>query len=339
MKIITVIGSGTWGGALAIHLAKKGHIVYLCSTNENKAEIIRMHREIPNLPGIKLDNNIIVTSDMETAVKKAEVVVLAVASIYTRSVARKLSPFVEKDKIILEVAKGFEEDTLLTLEDVIREEIPQAKVAILSGPNHAEEVSRGIPTSCVIGTKKKSDAEYLQSIFNSDMFKVYINPDVLGIAIGGAVKNVIALAAGIADGLGYGDNTKATLITRGIAEISRLGTAMGANVMTFAGLSGIGDLIATCASMHSRNRRAGIFIGQGKTTQEAMDEVGMVVEGVYAARSTLNAAKKYGVEMPIVNEVNCILFNKKTAKQAMSDLMLRDNIIEISNIPWPEEDR
>lgn len=339
MKIITVIGSGTWGGALAIHLAKKGHIVYLCSTNENKAEIIRMHREIPNLPGIKLDNNIIVTSDMETAVKKAEVVVLAVASIYTRSVARKLSPFVEKDKIILEVAKGFEEDTLLTLEDVIREEIPQAKVAILSGPNHAEEVSRGIPTSCVIGTKKKSDAEYLQSIFNSDMFKVYINPDVLGIAIGGAVKNVIAIAAGIADGLGYGDNTKATLITRGIAEISRLGTAMGANVMTFAGLSGIGDLIATCASMHSRNRRAGIFIGQGKTTQEAMDEVGMVVEGVYAARSTLNAAKKYGVEMPIVNEVNCILFNEKTAKQAMSDLMLRDNIIEISNIPWPEEDR
>lgn len=322
-----------------MHLAKKGHIVYLCSTNENKAEIIRMHREIPNLPGIKLDNNIIVTSDMETAVKKAEVVVLAVASIYTRSVARKLSPFVEKDKIILEVAKGFEEDTLLTLEDVIREEIPQAKVAILSGPNHAEEVSRGIPTSCVIGTKKKSDAEYLQSIFNSDMFKVYINPDVLGIAIGGAVKNVIALAAGIADGLGYGDNTKATLITRGIAEISRLGTAMGANVMTFAGLSGIGDLIATCASMHSRNRRAGIFIGQGKTTQEAMDEVGMVVEGVYAARSTLKAANKYGVEMPIVNEVNCILFNEKTAKQAMSDLMLRDNIIEISNIPWPEEDR
>jgi glycerol-3-phosphate dehydrogenase (NAD(P)+) len=211
---------------------------------------------------------------------------------------------------------------------VVEDEIPQATVAVLSGPSHAEEVGRGIPTTCVVGTKHKKDAEYLQNIFMSDVFRVYISPDVLGICIGGSLKNVIALAAGMADGLGYGDNTKAALITRGITEIARLGIAMGAQLTTFTGLSGIGDLIVTCASMHSRNRRAGILIGQGYTKDEAMKEVNMVVEGVFSAKAALSLANKYNVDMPIVYQVNEILFDNKKPDQAVRDLMLRDKRIE-----------
>ena len=210
-------------------------------------------------------------------------------------------------------------------------------VAVLSGPSHAEEVGRGIPTTCVIGTHKKKDAEYLQNIFMSDVFRVYTSPDMLGICIGGALKNVIALAAGIADGLGYGDNTKAALITRGIAEIARLGIAMGADAITFTGLSGIGDLIVTCASMHSRNRRAGILIGKGYTKDEAMKEVQMVVEGVFSAKAALQLAKKYNVEMPIVEQVNEVLFDDKSPADAVRELMLRDKKIEgNNNIEWKE---
>ena len=230
--------------------------------------------------------------------------------------------------------KGIEEHTLKTLCEVTKDEVPQATMAVLSGPSHAEEVGRGIPTTCVIGTAKKSDAEYLQNIFMSNVFRVYISPDVLGICIGGALKNVIALAAGIADGLGYGDNTKAALITRGIAEITRLGLAMGADFATFSGLSGIGDLIVTCASMHSRNRRAGILIGKGYTTKEAMDEVQMVVEGVYAAKAAKKLAEKYNVEMPIVEQVNQVLFDGKSPADGVKDLMLRDKKIEAGNVEW-----
>lgn len=203
--------------------------------------------------------------------------------------------------------RELKEHTLLTLCQIVEEEIPQAKVAVLSGPSHAEEVSRGIPTTCVIGAHEKNTAEYLQNIFMSDVFRVYTSPDMLGICIGGALKNVIALAAGIADGLGYGDNTKAALITRGNAEITRLGVAMGANPHTFSGLSGIGDLIVTCASMHSRNRRAGILIGKGYTKDQAMEEVQMVVEGVFSAKAALELSKKYNIEMPIVEQVNKVL--------------------------------
>ena len=213
-------------------------------------------------------------------------------------------------------------------------EIPQAKVAVLSGPSHAEEVSRGIPTTCVIGAHEKNTAEYLQNIFMSDVFRVYTSPDMLGICIGGALKNVIALAAGIADGLGYGDNTKAALITRGNAEITRLGVAMGANPHTFSGLSGIGDLIVTCASMHSRNRRAGILIGKGYTKDQAMEEVQMVVEGVFSAKAALELSKKYNIEMPIVEQVNKVLFEDKPAAEAVKELMLRDKKIEIDNSEW-----
>ena len=207
-------------------------------------------------------------------------------------------------------------------------------MAVLSGPSHAEEVSRGIPTTCVAGAHRKKVADYIQSVFMSPVFRVYTSPDMLGIEVGAALKNVIALAAGIADGLGYGDNTKAALITRGIAELTRLGVRMGGKEQTFVGLSGIGDLIVTCASMHSRNRRAGILIGKGYTMEEAMNEVQMVVEGVYSAKAGMKLAEAYGIDMPIVEQVNQVLFDGKPAKEAVNDLMLRDRRIESSGLPW-----
>ena len=225
----------------------------------------------------------------------------------------------------------------MTLSEQIHQEIPQADVAVLSGPSHAEEVGRKLPTTCVIGAKTKKTAEYLQSMFNSRVFRVYTSPDILGIELGGALKNVIALAAGIADGLGYGDNTKAALITRGIAEIARLGIKMGGKLETFTGLTGIGDLIVTCASVHSRNRKAGYLMGQGKSMQEAMDEVNMVVEGVYSAKAAASLAKKYDVPMPIVEEINRILFEGKDPKKAVDDLMLRESKIENSSLLWEKE--
>lgn len=220
------------------------------------------------------------------------------------------------------------------MSQVIEEELPEAEVAVLSGPSHAEEVSRGIPTTCVAGAHRKKVADYIQSVFMSPVFRVYTSPDMLGIEVGAALKNVIALAAGIADGLGYGDNTKAALITRGIAELTRLGVRMGGKEQTFVGLSGIGDLIVTCASMHSRNRRAGILIGKGYTMEEAMNEVQMVVEGGYSAKAGMKLAEAYGIDMPIVEQVNQVLFDGKPAKEAVNDLMLRDRRIESSGLPW-----
>lgn len=234
----------------------------------------------------------------------------------------------------MDVAKGIEEETFATMTQMIEEEIPGADPVILSGPSHAEEVGRGLPTTCVIGAKSEKTAKYLQNVFMSPVFRVYISPDMLGIEIGGALKNVIALAAGIADGLGYGDNTKAALITRGVAEISRLGVKMGGCPETFSGLTGIGDLIVTCASMHSRNRRAGILIGQGYTTEEAMKEVNMVVEGVYSAKAALGLTRKYEVELPIIEQVNKVLFEGKNPGEAVNTLMLRDQKIENPLMPW-----
>lgn len=222
----------------------------------------------------------------------------------------------------------------MTLSQVIEDELPMADVAVLSGPSHAEEVSRGLPTTCVSGAHSRKTAEFVQDIFMNQVFRVYTSPDILGIELGASLKNVIALAAGIADGLGYGDNTKAALITRGIAEIARLGTAMGGAFQTFCGLTGIGDLIVTCASMHSRNRRAGILIGQGKSMEEAMNEVHMVVEGVYSARAALALGKKYHQSLPIIEQVNQVLFENKSPKEAVNDLMLRDKRVEIQDVFW-----
>ena len=332
---ISVIGTGSWGTALGVLLANKGHVVTFCSMTETKYnELCEKHENVSALPGVKLPESLKYTMDIEEAVSGADCIILGVASVFTRETARRMEPCVDEGQIIVTVGKGIEEDTLLMLEGVVEDEIPQADVAVLSGPSHAEEVGRGIPTTCVIGAKSKETALFLQNLFMSDVFRVYINPDMLGISLGGALKNIIALAAGIADGLGYGDNTKAALITRGIAEISRLGVAMGGHPSTFAGLTGIGDLIVTCASMHSRNRRAGILIGQGKSLDEAKKEVSMVVEGVYAAKAAKKLADKYGVEMPIVNEVNKVLFEGKEPAAAVKDLMLRDNVVEMEDIPW-----
>ena len=329
MANISIMGAGSWGIALSILLNNNGHNVKIWSVFPQEIEEVDKTSENKKcLPGVIIPDSIHFTTKAEDAVNGADVIVLAVASPYTRSTARLFAPFVKEGQYIVNVGKGIEEETLETLYDVVSDEIPNATVAVLSGPSHAEEVGRGIPTTCVIGTKHKKDADYLQNIFMSDVFRVYTSPDVLGICIGGSLKNVIALAAGIADGLGYGDNTKAALITRGITEIARLGVAMGAEIETFIGLSGIGDLIVTCASMHSRNRRAGILIGKGYTKDQAMEEVQMVVEGVFSAKAALKLSEKYNVEMPIVYQVNEILFNNKKPDLAVRDLMLRDKKIE-----------
>lgn len=335
MANISVLGAGSWGLGLALLLNNNGHNVTVWSVLNDEVVMLQTEREHKRcLPGVRIPDSITISGDTANVINNADVLVLAVASPYTRSTAKLIAPFVKEGQIIVNVAKGVEEHTLLTLCQIVEEEIPQAKVAVLSGPSHAEEVSRGIPTTCVIGAHEKNTAEYLQNIFMSDVFRVYTSPDMLGICIGGALKNVIALAAGIADGLGYGDNTKAALITRGNAEITRLGVAMGANPNTFSGLSGIGDLIVTCASMHSRNRRAGILIGKGYTKDQAMEEVQMVVEGVFSAKAALELSKKYNIEMPIVEQVNKVLFEDKPAAEAVKELMLRDKKIEIDNSEW-----
>ena len=339
MADIGIIGAGSWGTALALILHKNGHHVTVWSVIESEIEMLRAeHEHKDKLPGVKLPENIEFTTDLKTAVEDKDVLVLAVPSPYTRSTSRNMAPLVREGQLIINVAKGIEENTLMTLSQIIEEEIPQAEVAVLSGPSHAEEVGRGIPTTIVVGAKKKATAEYLQNIFMNEVFRVYISPDVLGIELGAALKNVVALAAGIADGLGYGDNTKAALITRGITEIGRLGVAMGGKLETFYGLTGIGDLIVTCASMHSRNRRAGILIGQGYTMEQAMDEVKMVVEGVYSAKAAIGLAKKYSVQLPIIEEVNAILFGGQPADEAVRNLMLRDKKIENPLLPWENEE-
>ena len=335
MANVTVIGAGSWGIALATVLNKNGHDVTIWSIVKQEIDMLKeKHEHVDKLPGVILDSKIKFTDNIEEASADKDVYVMAVPSPYTRSTSHLFAPYIEKNKIIVNVAKGIEEDTLDTLTDIISEEIPQAITAVLSGPSHAEEVSRGIPTTCVVGAKDKDTAEYIQNLFMNEVFRIYTSPDVLGIELGGALKNVVALAAGIADGLGYGDNTKAALITRGIHEIANLGIAMGGKVESFSGLTGIGDLIVTCASMHSRNRRAGILIGQGKTMQEAMDEVKMVVEGVYSAKAAIKLAEKYNVEVPIIEQVNKILFEDKKASEALKDLMCREKKSEITTLEW-----
>lgn len=336
MSKIGVIGSGTWGTALAVLLTGNGHEVELWSAVPAEVEALTATRRHPNLGDTPIPEKIRVTGDLEQAMKDKELLVLSVPSVYVRETAHRMAPFLKEGQVITNVAKGIEDTTLKNLSEIIEEELPAARVTVLSGPSHAEEVSRGLPTTCVAGAHRRQDAELVQNLFMSPVFRVYTSPDMLGIELGGALKNVIALAAGIADGLGCGDNTKAALITRGIAEITRLGTAMGGSPETFSGLTGIGDLIVTCASMHSRNRRAGILIGKGYTMDEAMKEVKMVVEGVYSARAARALSKKYQVSMPIVEQVNEVLFDGKPAKDTLYDLMLRDRRAENALLEWKE---
>jgi len=332
MAKVGILGAGSWGIALSVLLHNNGHDITVWSALADEIDMLRReHEHKDKLPGVKLAEDVLFTTELSDAVREKDILVLAVPSSFTRAPAHNMREYVADGQIIVNVAKGIEESTLMTLSQVIEQEMPQADVAVLSGPSHAEEVGKCIPTTIVVGAGTKKTAEYIQNVFMSDVFRVYTSPDVLGIELGAALKNVVALAAGIADGLGYGDNTKAALITRGITEIARLGMEMGGKFETFCGLSGIGVLIVTCASMHSRNRRAGILIGQGKTMEEAMAEVKMVVEGVFSAKAAMGLAKKYNVELPIIEQVNEVLFNKKPAAAAVRDLMIRDKKIEIAH--------
>lgn len=329
MKTVAVIGSGSWGTALAIQLKRAGNNVILWSFKEEEAAAILSERENKEfLPGIKLDKNIVVTYKDED-VTWADMIIFSTPSKFVRNMAKRFAPFVKKNQIVVNVAKGLEEGTLLRLSQVIKEEIPQCKVAVLSGPSHAEEVGRNMATTIVAASEDISVAEEVQNTFMTPMFRVYTNSDIVGVELGGALKNLIALAAGISDGCGFGDNTKAALMTRGLHEISMLGIAMDAKRETFAGLAGVGDLIVTCTSMHSRNRRAGILLGQGKTLKETLDEVHMVVEGVSNAKAAYELSKKLNINMPITHEINDVIYNGKDVKQAVYDLMTRDKVEEI----------
>ena len=334
MAKISIIGAGSWGTALGLLLCNNGHDVTICSENEKEIESLKEHREhLTKLPGVKLPDEMKFTCDVRGSLSGQDILVMAKASPYVRTTCKKYAADISDGQLIVNVAKGVEADTLMTMSQIIEEEVPGANVVVLSGPSHAEEVGRGLPTTIVVGAHDRESALYVQNVFMSPVFRVYTSPDITGIELGGALKNVIALA-GTADGLGYGDNTKAALITRGIAEIARLGTAMGAHAETFYGLSGIGDLIVTCASVHSRNRKAGYLIGQGRTMQQAMDEVQMIVEGVYSAKAGLTLSKKFGIETPIIQAVNQVLFENKNPKQAVDELMQRMKKDELAPDLW-----
>lgn len=324
-----VIGCGAWGLAIARHLSGVGNdVVVWCHSEEAKEELETTHKSMRAFPDIELPAIIRYTTDMEKAVKGRDLVVFSVASPFTRSTAKNFRPFIARGQRIVTVTKGIEEDTLMTQVEILRSELPGARVSALSGPTHAEEVILDMPTTIVSASEDREQAEYVQEAFIGPTFRVYTSPDVKGVELGGSLKNVIALAAGMADGMGFGDNCKAALITRGIHEISGLAVRMGALPETLNGLSGIGDLIVTCASMHSRNRRAGILIGQGKSMDEAMKEVGQVVEGVYSAKAAMALSQKYQTPLPIIEEVNRVLFEGKDPKEAVMDLMLRDKKME-----------
>ncbi len=327
-KNIAIVGSGSWGSAVCVHLSGLGNKVTLWSWE--KAESERLKKDLENkeyLPGVKFSENTEFTSDI-SCVKDKEMIILVTPSGAIRSTAHSMSKFVDEGCVVVILSKGLEGSTLKTLSEVVEEEIPQAHVAVMSGPSHAEEVAKGVPTTNIAACKDIEYAELIQSTFMSENFRVYTGTDVLGVELGGALKNIIALCAGITDGIGFGDNTKAALMTRGIREIARLGIKMGAQPETFWGLSGIGDLIVTCTSMHSRNRRAGILIGEGKTVDEAIESVHMVVEGIVNCRAAYELSKKHGVEMPIVSEAYNVLYNGKDPRQAVVDLMLRDKKVE-----------
>ncbi|MBO4897146.1 MAG: NAD(P)H-dependent glycerol-3-phosphate dehydrogenase [Clostridia bacterium] len=331
MKKISVIGSGSWGCAIAKLLAEKGFSVTLWSWKKEESDSLAAARENKAcLPGIELPENISYTYDLQTAAD-ADLYIFAVPSHAVFKTAEQFKRFANPAVPIVNVAKGFEKTGLMRLSEAIAVHLNNP-VVVLSGPSHAEEVARQIPTTIVAASKDKKAAELVQDTFMNDYFRVYTNDDVIGVEVGAALKNVIALCAGISDGLGLGDNTKAALMTRGLAEISRLGASMGADPHTFSGLSGVGDLIVTCTSMHSRNRRAGLLIGQGISPKEAQEKVQMVVEGVYATEIAYALSEKYGVSMPITHAAYEILFEEMPPRDAVLKLMLRDKKSEKENL-------
>lgn len=318
-----VIGSGSWGTAIAVLLAEKGNNVYLWSWIQEETDRLNADRENKEfLPGIKLPENIVCTHDMGECISGADVIVTAAPSPATRTTAKNMAQFVADGQKIVNISKGLEGD--LRLSQVYREEIPQADISVLSGPSHAEEVSRKVPTTVVVASESTETAEFLQDVFMTDNFRVYTSKDIIGVELGGALKNVIALCAGISDGLGYGDNTKAALITRGVAEITRLGVAMGASASTFAGLSGLGDLIVTGTSTLSRNHTAGELLGKGMSLEDTLESVHMVVEGVNTATAAYNLGKKYNVVTPIIEQAYNVLYNGVAPETAVNNLMTRE---------------
>ena len=328
---ITVLGSGGWGTALALVLLENGHEVTLWSYTEAESAVLRQTRENPMLKGVSLPESLGLTTDM-SVVKDCEVVVLATPSFAVRSTAAKLKELVKPGTVLVTVSKGIENDTSLRLSQVVEEETAGlCPVVVLSGPSHAEEVGRHVPTAVVTASRNKEAAEMVQDLFMNERFRVYASDDVVGVELGAALKNVIALCAGVCDGMGCGDNTKAALMTRGLTEMARLGVALGGRKETFAGLTGVGDLIVTCTSMHSRNRRAGILIGQGKSPEEAVKEIGAVVEGYYAAATAKALADKAGVDMPITEAAYQVLYHGKDARQVVMELMTRAKKHEIED--------
>lgn len=341
MYNISIIGAGSWGTAVAVLLAKKGcNVVQWVRRQELCDKIKETKENLTYLPGVVLPSNIEVSSDLEYCCNKSDILVIATPSHAVREVVQSIKPYTSKAQIIVNLAKGIENGSLMRMSQIIEETLPSNKVVVLSGPCHAEEVARDIPTTIVSSAREKKTAEYIQDVFMTPKLRVYTNPDMIGVELGGALKNIIAIGAGINDGLGFGDNTKAAIMTRGIVEISRLGERMGAKKMTFAGLSGIGDLIVTCTSMHSRNRRAGIAIGEGKSLEEVLKATNMVVEGVRTTKSAYELACKMNVDMPITQEIYNVLYNKADVKNSVINLMMRakthepEDVAEINNLNW-----
>lgn len=330
---IGVLGGGSWGTALSILLANKGMDVHIWVRDHKQLSLMTSQRENTKyLPNIELPINLNLNSDIERTIYNKDVILLALPTHSVRETLNNIKPYVQKQQIILNVAKGIENNSLLRISQIVEEILPNNKYAVLSGPSHAEEVGLNMPTTVVAASSEKPVAEYVQDLFFTPNFRVYTNPDVIGVELGGSLKNVIALAAGVSDGLNYGDNTKAALMTRGIFEMAKLGEKMGANPITFSGLTGIGDLIVTCTSMHSRNRRAGILIGTGKSLDQAVKEIGMVVEGIRTTSSTYELAKMHKIDMPITEELYKVLFQGNDVTKAVSHLMVRDRTHEMENI-------
>ena len=323
MKKIAIIGSGSWGVALGIHLAKLGNEIKIWSFMQEEADLINNEKRCKFLPEVKLPEGIKCTTSYEEAIMNSEIILHVTPSKYTRSILKEYKKYVTNQTIVI-CTKGFEKESLMTLDEVFEEEIPNSKIVALSGPSHAEEVSIGIPTAIVIAAKEEKLADEIRDIFMNENLRIYVSTDIKGVELGGALKNIIAFCAGIAAGIGLGDNTFAALITRGLEEIAKLGIKLGGKRETFYGLTGLGDLIVTCLSEHSRNRTAGKLMGEGYTLEEAVKKVGMVVEGVDNIDVAYELAKKYEVDMPIVNATYDVLYNKLDPKDAVRKLMLRD---------------
>jgi glycerol-3-phosphate dehydrogenase (NAD(P)+) len=331
MRQIAVYGAGSWGTALAVLMAKAGNTVALIGRNEE--EIRQMHERRENLrylPGVVLPQPLEPTTDINRL--ESDLVILSVPSHAVRKTAQLIRQNLRPGTLIVNTAKGLEEETQKRLSQVLKEELPDNPIVVLSGPSHAEEVGRDMPTTVVVASENLEAAEKVQELMMTPKFRVYTNPDLTGVELGGALKNIIALCTGIAEGLGFGDNTKAALMTRGLAEIARLGVAMGGNPLTFAGLSGVGDLIVTCTSLHSRNRRAGVALGQGKPLEQVLEEVGMVVEGVKTTKVAYALSKELQISMPIIEEAYQVLFASSDPKVAVSNLMMRGKKHELEEV-------